>query len=614
MKFEVVGKYAGQRVIRWPLFFFWTLLVTCASLLAVLLIVVFCQKAHLLDSILFLGIVPAFAFLLSGFIVLFRSFRKPLEEIPELQQKPTAIFLSPFIKRFFSLRRLIFGAACLLTLIGLFYSVENWRGRHAFEKYKAAEAKKGVSLDWNSYVPPAVPDDQNFAFAPLLKPLLDYERRPNRQGVLWRDTNGVGRFQALTQPFHDWWRLKQPHSEDLKMNESVDLVGWQKFFIASTNVAHSATAQSPAQDVLLALKGFEAEMQGLKEAAEKRPSSRYPIQYADCMGALVPHLSRIRQMENYLRLHATAHLEQGAADLAFSDLKLGFRLAKSIEDEPFIISQLIRISALQSSLQMLREGLTRRRWTDEQLGWFQSRLAEIDLVSSAERVLHSQLAFEVEAIDQARRGVIPLRVLLEAYDPQTRAGYDPSTLEELARTPIGKAAPSGWYYQNMLATAHFFEDYFMPVVDGRTHRLFPEKAERALTDPKKLRATPYNLLASFFMKSQVFEPELGNYFVRTARIQTALDHAALACALEKHRLARGSYPETLNGLVPEFAKSLPRDVITGEYYFYKNSGAQYLLYSVGWNKVDDGGKIVNSSRFIVDDKQGDWVWNLWSGR
>ena len=47
-----------------------------------------------------------------------------------------------------------------------------------------------------------------------------------------------------------------------------------------------------------------------------------------------------------------------------------------------------------------------------------------------------------------------------------------------------------------------------------------------------------------------------------ARIQADVDLARVACALERYRLAHGSYPETLDALAPQFIEKLPHDLST----------------------------------------------------
>jgi hypothetical protein len=90
--------------------------------------------------------------------------------------------------------------------------------------------------------------------------------------------------------------------------------------------------------------------------------------------------------------------------------------------------------------------------------------------------------------------------------------------------------------------------------------------------------------------------------IRAARVQVGFDQAWIACALERHRLAAGGYPEELEAL----KATLPCDVITGLPLRYRRrEDGGYVLYSLGWNGVDDGGEPGHGKEPL---REGDWVW------
>ena len=64
--------------------------------------------------------------------------------------------------------RYLFWLACLATLLGIFYAVEDWRGKRAWEKCRHELEAKGAVLDWNAYIPAPVPDEQNIFKAPKI--------------------------------------------------------------------------------------------------------------------------------------------------------------------------------------------------------------------------------------------------------------------------------------------------------------------------------------------------------------------------------------------------------------------------------------------------------------
>jgi len=99
--------------------------------------------------------------------------------------------------------------------------------------------------------------------------------------------------------------------------------------------------------------------------------------------------------------------------------------------------------------------------------------------------------------------------------------------------------------------------------------------------------------------------------VKTARAQAILDQAAVACALERFRLAKGQYPENLQTLLPTFIGKIPPDVINGQPLHYRRAeDGKFLLYSVGWNRKDDGGVVAyhQDKALTQNDGQDDWVW------
>ena len=62
-------------------------------------------------------------------------------------------------------------------------------------------------------------------------------------------------------------------------------------------------------------------------------------------------------------------------------------------------------------------------------------------------------------------------------------------------------------------------------------------------------------------------------------------------------------------LVPQMMEQLPQDVMNGQPLHYQPApDGRFVLYSVGWNQTDDGGKVVLKKSGDVDFHQGDWVW------
>jgi len=68
------------------------------------------------------------------------------------------------------------------------------------------------------------------------------------------------------------------------------------------------------------------------------------------------------------------------------------------------------------------------------------------------------------------------------------------------------------------------------------------------------------------------------------------DGLLVGIALEVYRREHGKYPENLSDLVPQLLLEVPADRITGEPVRFRIVNSQPLVYSVGADRKDDGGR------------------------
>jgi len=103
-------------------------------------------------------------------------------------------------------------------------------------------------------------------------------------------------------------------------------------------------------------------------------------------------------------------------------------------------------------------------------------------------------------------------------------------------------------------------------------------------------------------------PGLDKYALKVSQTQAALDQSAIVAALERYRLAEGSYPEKLTALTPKFIAKIPGDLFHDQGLVYRiNEDDSFTLYSTGYNGTDDGGEFLISGESI-DFAKGDWPW------
>ncbi|HWW00557.1 MAG TPA: hypothetical protein VNZ64_12735 [Candidatus Acidoferrum sp.] len=509
-------------------------------------------------------------------------------------------FFVRWISSWRNLRRFLFVVVCLVTLIALAYAEENWRGKHAWQKYLSESEAKGEKFNLASLAPAPVPDEKNFALTPLLKPATDFTQGPT--GVVWHDTNGLARLDKIKADLSPG-RNTNDHLVlgSVEKGTLADVSACGEFYRGNTNYPQAPTTATAVETILVALGKFDPELKELREAAAARPHSRFPIHYEaePPWGILLPHLARMKGLTTLCQMHAMAELDTGRAAEAFEDLKLGLRLSDSIRDEPLLIDHLVRIATLAIDLQTVREGLYRHAWTDGQLAELETRLASLDLMSEYQLAMRGERACEVGGLEFLRRQGF-------RSNPMDYLGSDEGGSSSTSTPPLNPI-PSGWFYQNMLTISRMFQSFMIPIVDERAHRVFPEVAENGVRTLGKMRTGPYTIFAKLLL------PALGKAMQRTARMQTYVDAANVACALERYRLANGKLPDALEALAPAFIARIPNDVIDGKALRYRvKADGGYVLYSVGWNQTDDGGELAwkerNKETPTVDFTQGDWVW------
>ena len=82
--------------------------------------------------------------------------------------------------------------------------------------------------------------------------------------------------------------------------------------------------------------------------------------------------------------------------------------------------------------------------------------------------------------------------------------------------------------------------------------------------------------------------------------------AGLACKIYKNQA--GHYPENLDALVPGLLDSVPIDPFSGKPLIYRLQDGGVLIYSVGSNEKDEGGRGTYQITQLVMEKDDDWAW------
>lgn len=135
-----------------------------------------------------------------------------------------------------------------------------------------------------------------------------------------------------------------------------------------------------------------------------------------------------------------------------------------------------------------------------------------------------------------------------------------------------------------------------------------EKLGKAIEDAKKpYWQRTYQMPQPKTMMGGIMLPVLGGAGRKFAEQDTVLLGVRTQVAIELYRQQRGSLPTALGDLVPAYLSELPLDPFDGKPLRYQQTDGGYVLYSVGPDGSDGGGK----ERLERKTETGDiiiWPW------
>ena len=85
-------------------------------------------------------------------------------------------------------------------------------------------------------------------------------------------------------------------------------------------------------------------------------------------------------------------------------------------------------------------------------------------------------------------------------------------------------------------------------------------------------------------------PAFGKAREQMAKHQASVEICRAGLALKIYKEQNGSYPEELGELAPHILGEIPLDPFTGKNLVYSKSADGFILYSLGPNMKDDGGR------------------------
>ena len=461
----------------------------------------------------------------------------------------------------------VFVVAITCILIG-FFGLQNWRIHRAWAVFQRELAKAGRTLDVSAFLPGPVPDDRNFARAPVFQNLLNQGRAAARSSP------------ALLEAL----RYVEAESGFGGSMSSSDLWSQQNFTAFKEQLGRlrlrSGTSTNRLETARLTLEGLEPESEMLAAiaAAAQRPffQSATNRDASAVMQTDRPALSMIERLQFLFQLRACARAALDRTPEAADDVLTSLRMARLAPQSPDARAAIRAQFMVTRSLQPIWEGLAERRWNAEQLEAFQTELARFHLLANHTNSIQRVVMAYIELWRTIPAGKTVPRSVMQpggnpVYQPAwpflPRAWWLASCVQlyEAGQTAVGRVDVPG----NRVSIGYIGSDMGGLSLDGEFYQV--------LQGSYSWTANPASV----------------------AFAQTALNQAIIACALERYRLAHGAFPESLEPLLPAGLEHIPNDVVRGRPMIYQRlSEDRFILRGVGPNETDDR----------KNSASDDWLW------
>jgi hypothetical protein len=356
-----------------------------------------------------------------------------------------------------------------------------------------------------------------------------------------------------------------------------------------------------AEDYLAWSDRIAPELEAVRRALQ-RPYAWIENESRRSIDFRVPHFVSVRLLAQTLGQRAQCHILLDQPEGALRELELLHDLGRIVTRKPVtLVGAMINVALTGIYVQVVTEGLRLGVWKGPQLAEIQRHLETVNLVESVVAAFQCERLNQLTAFESGRLGKIMVESQLAFAPPPTPDRFQRL---KLAGYRLLDSVPKGWLYRNMATVGALDQEYLDAVEPGRGV-IFPRgidaAAEHTESVLKERRVDTFIAGIAFAIFTRAWQT--------TAQTQASVRQAMTACALQRYQMMKGTYPEDLSALAPEFVKEVALDPVTGERMQYRpDSRSGILLYSVGWNGVDEGGKVCYAQGGGADPVHGDWVW------
>ncbi len=304
---------------------------------------------------------------------------------------------------------------------------------------------------------------------------------------------------------------------------------------------------------------------------------RFPIVYApDWYSTNLTHSQDARAAASLLRYDSLLLAHDGDIPGALQNFRAILHAGRAIGDEPFLISQLVRVATVAVAVNTLERALGLGQASEQDLAIVQRYLSEESQTPYFLIGMRGERAGSDRFLEAVQHGAVDLK----------QAG------RSLGITGGHPTGPSNWlesliifqmYLTAKSQRAEMLECMNELVEIGK----LPHDQQEAAFAAFDLRMREMSRLSL----ARLLVPASGKVAAAGTRTKATLRVALAGVAAERFRMAKGRWPKELAELVPTYLDTVPLDPYDAKPLRLKMSDGAFVVYSVGIDGVDDGGQL-----------------------
>jgi hypothetical protein len=314
------------------------------------------------------------------------------------------------------------------------------------------------------------------------------------------------------------------------------------------------------------------------------------------LDTLLEETQASRSAGRLLAADAAIRAHVGDYDGALDSSRAEIGVARSIGDEPFMISQLVRFAIGSQALQMARRVLAQGEPSDPALAKLQELILDELRQPLMLHAARGERAMHIELFRQMATGEL---------DSVAFAGGKPTPMSE--RTRLEHPSWTRCYFDLQVGIAMRWMNDAV-AIEQRS----PAPARPALWKvwEANLYATKQSRLGRLYAWLPLLMfPALRPGATAFETYQSELGATVILLAAERHRRVKGAWPTSIEAIERNVLLTVPVDPFTGQPFRMEQRDGQLFVYSIGPNGIDEHGAY--DSKAHSHESPDDFGGSLW---